>query len=888
MTRARDGSRRPQSRTTYRNLGRVVAVLALLTSGTVCHAYDLVGTGTVALPVCGSELVGSAPSGFTKNVMPSKPNWPGSQCMMGIDGKPTRPEGHIALFGPAGGPGAWQRLERPGYWKFENLVADTTFMPLVQGCVPKELASRPLVMACNPNVGADGVRRGLSYHDIRSLHDADTPLATLESTVNALDTAPLWVDVQFWFETIGPNLGEDFQETIRDQFVLRVSVRKSGTIEYKSRDYHVSLLDQRDAQRIVASVAIAEDSDVKAEFLFAASPVRRTVVQGGNSRFSTDIKLRASITTMGFRRGIPAASASDAVRDNDIGSLSQLINAGADLQAPEEDGLTPLALAYWMNRRELIDLLEARGAADNRAAAIQKGSAYLSGLMLAGMPPEPLINDIFRSRLVVPLGEAKPAEPPAGATDPSVMRFDIRGRKSANGCEPEDVSMTIDGSAYQQDKVSIYACQFTNEDFSWGNNTSKAVVHPYLLRSRAALPGEIQVPTVFEAEMLSGAWGGTIYTDVWPFGSNQDRTANIQYEVTGTVRIPKCTNLAECSRMVVWVERFHDVPDMSDYVEIAPAGRPPTPLLVGARTQVDLTAGPADIVLHMSRSFQHRGSECCERLMQRHLVRIYVDDRAEVLPTDYLLSATHSPKPGETVDWPLAAARSRSILRTISQLGTALPPIVMPPPGPPTDRSNEIYQLARTHAAESHPFLARHADIYLRLALIDGLLRDTAQTFTASERAALTRVQRALTQTARDLYLGPAHQDYSAIRERAIGLHLSDARDLIDLLTASQEPALSEKEQYRIAVFLHGLDQADLSNVGALIAQIRASPNRIAAVAGIESYVVAAQARHGELRQQAESLKYELAQLVASAITDVPKELDTDFSNLGVITHASK
>jgi len=648
-------------------------------------------------------------------------------------------------------------------------------------------------------------------------------------------------------------------------------------------------MDQRAAQRIVASVAIAEDSDVKAEFQFVASPVRRTVVTGGNSRSSNDIKVRASITAMSFRRGIVAASMSDAIRDNDVSGLAQLINTGVDLQAPGDDGLTPLALAYWMSRRELIDLLETRGAADNRAAALQKGSAYLSQLMQEGLPPERLVNDIFRSRLVAPLREAQPAEPPAGSTD-RVMHFEIRGRKSANGCDPENINTTVDGSSYQQDVVSIYACQFTNESFSWGNNTSKAVVHPYLLRSRAALPGEIQVPTIFEAEMLSGAWGGTIYTDVWPFGSNQDRTANIQYEVTGTARIPKCTNLADCAHMAVWVERFHDAPDMSELVEISSAGGPPKPLSIGTRMQVDLAAGPADIILHMSRSFQHRGSECCERLMQRHMVRVYVDSRAEVSPIDYLLSATHSPKPGETVDWPLTAARSRSILRSISRLGTTLPPIIMALPGQPTttDRTGEIYELARTHAAGSHPFEARHSDLYLRLTLIDGLLHDNTLTFNASERTALTRVQRALTQAARDLYLGPAHQAYSGIRERALGLHLSDARDLIKLLAASQDPALREADGYQIAVFLHGLDHVDLDNADVLIARIRGAPNRVAAVAGLDNYVVAAQARYEEFRRQAEDLKYELAQLAASAIVNVQTELDADFSQLGVIREASK
>src|SRR4051812_29583335 len=76
-----------------------------------------------------------------------------------------------------------------------------------------------------------------------------------------------------------------------------------------------------------------------------------------------------TIAAVALLAGIPQQSLPDAVSAGQIAAVETLVKSGADVSAPDESGLTPLALAAMQGETAIARLLIAAGAAVNQASS---------------------------------------------------------------------------------------------------------------------------------------------------------------------------------------------------------------------------------------------------------------------------------------------------------------------------------------------------------------------------------------------------------------------------------------------------------------------------------------------------------------------------------------
>lgn len=152
-------------------------------------------------------------------------------------------------------------------------------------------------------------------------------------------------------------------------YPLHVAVRKGRVVITRELVEHGADVTAKNAEgRTALHVALAEGKTQVAQVLVDAGGAQNLqpllfslVREGVSDRDTYDFLLRhgAEVNALGEDGLAPLHIAA---RDGQLRLAKRLIDAGADVDLPDRDGRTPLAIARAQENRDVVDLLERYGA----------------------------------------------------------------------------------------------------------------------------------------------------------------------------------------------------------------------------------------------------------------------------------------------------------------------------------------------------------------------------------------------------------------------------------------------------------------------------------------------------------------------------------------------
>lgn len=838
-------------------LGVLAFALLPIWSATASAAEHLAQTGKVEFPICQPELLSSLPAGFEIDIQTDQP--PAPQCANPLF---SRPPGHLQLLAPKPSDGEPISLIAPdASWRLNNL---STAPPTV--CPPVE---RPGVMFCSPKDVTSGKRKGASAHLVRSLHDARVDLAELILDVEANESAPVLVALEFDINVRGPDLGPEYAEKIRQHFVLDVVRTDLADSTKTVTDSAIPDILLGRANRIVQSVTVGSKQRLKAQFSFRPIVERTRVISNLQTNDSTDISLEVWVSAISVSRGILPSTIHQAVRDNDLVGLRAIIASGGNISAKDPAGVSALALAHWLGRDAIAEELSSLSAEDNRAAILNGPTLGLLKVLQSGIPPERIVADMLsRSIVIPPKAPGNEPAPPSSQQAPN-MKFDVNATLDTEGCDRTAISFssaeanridtTVKGTRcfHNNTALGLYAALL---DLS-----SIATFDAYRLATTPSDTTEGLGATVYTAHLLSGAYGGSIYEgEVFLLGSTRGATAAVGYSVRGSATIPACKDPSVCAVFQnIWYSEKHEGDGYLTQISVEQNGGTKA-LSPDQRFPLDLSQGAATIKLEMSRSFSHHGSTCCMNLQQNHFASVRLAELFVVPPSRSLLRATHAAygQPVGQEDLRLTVARSNEIIAQFYLMADRQSPgLPVPLPGTTIDHRLAITYLAQYHDGYSHPHSARYSDLLLRLALLDAVERDV--NFSAAERTLIGLTRQTLANAARSFYLPDTMRLFSGLKEKAARLRIKEAAGVAGEINKSSGE-LTKEERAVAGDFLKLAASGGETFAQSFLARFENVQSRSDLARLLLDYVDAASARLMEISGMARLLAIEISQFTST------------------------